>query len=241
MQPVWLMRRIVILLALAMVSCPPGSAQRLLRVCADPDNLPFSNRAETGFENRIAHALGDELGARVQFNWGASLAQHNCDVVIGAPAGTDTTRPYYRSSYVFITRADRQLYFQSLDDPRLRPLRLGLEDNTPLMKALTQRGCKTVLHGSPTKMISAVEHGEVDVGLVWGPLAGAFARGEDSALRISLINSGSEGQVFSSDVCIGMQTGQADLKAALERALERRRNEIDGILREYGVPLAGMQ
>ena len=236
------MRVLVILLALAMVSCPPGSAQRLLRVCANPDNLPFSDRAEHGFENRIAYALGDELGARVQFSWGASLEQHGCDVVIGAPAGTDTTRPYYRSSYVFLTRADRQLYFQSLDDPRLRPLRLGLEDNTPMMQALTRRGWpESVLRGSPATMIAAVEHGDVDVGLVWGPIAGSFARGEESALRISLINPGSEDQLFSFDVCIGVAKGQAKLKAALERALVRRRDEIDGILREYGVPLAGLQ
>lgn len=225
-----------------MVSCPPSAAQRLLRVCADPDNLPFSDRAEHGFENRIAYALGDELHAQVQFNWGASLTQRSCDVVIGAKAGTDTTRPYYRSSYVFITRADRQFYFQSLDDPRLRPLRLGLEDNTPLLDALTRRGWpESLMHGSPARMIAAVENGEVDVGLVWGPIAGSFARGDESALRISLINPGSEDQQFSIDICVGVQKGQAELKAALERALERRREEIDGILHEYGVPLAGLQ
>ncbi|MDP3157783.1 MAG: transporter substrate-binding domain-containing protein [Archangium sp.] len=236
------MRALLVLLALAMVSCPPGAAQHLLRVCANPDNLPFSDRAERGFENRIAYALGDELGARVQFSWGASLEQHSCDVVIGAPAGTDTTRPYYRSSYVFLTRADRQLYFQSLDDPRLRPLKLGLEDHTPLMQALSRRGWPdSVLRGSPARLIAAVEHGDVDVGLVWGPIAGAFARGEESTLRISLINPGSEDQLFSFDVCVGVAKGQAALKAALERALDRRRDEIDGILREYGVPLAGLQ
>lgn len=243
------MRTLILALSLATFSCPPKPAERVLRVCADPDNLPFSDKAEHGFENRIARMLGDELGARVQYTWRAMntpFEEQGCDVVIGVPVGPEeglTTRPYYRSSYVFLTRADRQLYFRSLDDPRLQPLKIGLELDTPLAFALERRGISNVVGfpGAPASLIAAVEQKEVDVGLVWGPMAGAFARGDQSPLRISVINPSGDDQRFSFDVCMGVSKSHPELKAALDRALEHRRADISAILREYGVPLASLQ
>lgn len=230
------MRALLISLALTSFSCTPQRQQSVLRVCAAPDDLPFSDRLEHGFENRIARVLAAELGARLHYSWGNTT---DCDVFIGAPANGElvTTRPYYRSSYVFLTRADRSLYLRSLDDARLCPLKVGVEErpHATLSQALLERGVDHVSRFPSARLITAVEKEEIDVGLVWGPVAGAFARGEQSSLRISVITP-----AFSRDVCVGVRAGKAELRDALDRALEQRRDEIDAILREYGVPLTSL-
>src|SRR4051812_30877951 len=130
---------------------------RTLRVCADPNNLPFSNQAREGFENALASLLAKDRGARLEYTWWAqrrgflrsTLNAGACDVVMGVPPGLDgvrTTAPYYRSTYVFTTRRDRQLHLASLDDPRLRRLRIGVQmigddfANSPPAHALSARG-----------------------------------------------------------------------------------------------------
>ena len=128
-----------------------------LRVCADPNNLPFSNDRGEGFENRIAELLAADRHARVEYTWWAqrrgfvrnTLSAGACDLMIGVPSGADialTTRPYYRSTYVFVSRADRGLALGSFDDSRLRRLRIGVQmigddfANTPPAHALAARG-----------------------------------------------------------------------------------------------------
>jgi mxaJ protein len=188
---------------------PP--ARGLLRVCADPNNLPFSNRREQGYENRIADLLAARMHLEVRYTWWAqrrgfirhTLNAHRCDVVMGLPAGDPmvlTTAPYYRSSYVFLYRRDRGLRLASWDDPALRHLRIGIhvaggDQNPPPMQALSRRGIvRNVvgysLYGNyarpnpPARLVDAVARGEVDVAIIWGPFAGYFAPREPAPLAI---------------------------------------------------------
>jgi mxaJ protein len=175
-----------------------------LRVCADPNNLPYSNNRLEGFENRLAALAARDLGfADVRYTWWAqrrgflrnTLNASECDVVMGVPSTMDgvlTTPPYYRSTYTFVWRADRHLQPVSLDDPRMRQWRVGVplvgDDgaNPPPAHALSRRGIIRNVVGftvygnyseeNPTaRIVSAVAAGDIDVALAWGPIAGYFA------------------------------------------------------------------
>jgi mxaJ protein len=176
----------------------------VIRVCADPNNMPFSNERGEGFENRVVEAVAKELGARVEYTWWAqrrgffrsTLKAGMCDLVAGVPSGFEmaqTTSPYYRSTYVFVYRKDRGLDLRSFDDPRLRTLKIGVQmigddfANTPPAHALTNRHIVGNVRGymvygdyskpgPASNIIDAVVRGEVDVAVAWGPLAGYYAR-----------------------------------------------------------------
>jgi mxaJ protein len=246
----------------APVNARPAGA--VLRVCADPDNLPFSNEKGEGFENKIAAVLAEELGASVSYVWWPqrrgfvrnTLRARDCDVLIGVPNGFDpvaATTPYYRSTYYFVTRADRKLRIASLDDPALRTLRIGVnligEDytNPPPAHALGARGI-TVHKGystfynaeqRPEDVINAVVKGEVDVAIVWGPLAGYFAGRQPVPLDLVAIPDSVDrtGFPFAFDIALGVRRSDRELRAQLDSALVHRRADIDRILREYGVPV----
>jgi mxaJ protein len=182
----------------------PLKEQRVLRVCADPNNMPYSNMALEGFENKLAGIIADELHAHVEYTWWAqrrgflrnTLNAGVCDVVMGVPhdlAMLSTTEPYYRSSYVFVTRKDRGLDITSLDDPLLQHLKIGVQligddmSNAPPAHALAQRGVVNNVVGfmvygdyarpnPASPLIDAVLSGEIDVAIAWGPLAGWIAK-----------------------------------------------------------------
>lgn len=259
------------LLALSTSACAAegeAAAQRELRVCADPNNLPFSNEAGEGFENRIAEVVAEEMGATVSYTWWAqrrgfirnTLRAGLCDVVPGVPSSFELaqpTRPYYRSTYTFVTRAADSLDITSFDDPRLRELRIGVQvvgddyTNTPPAHALANRGIRDnivgyTLYGDytqpnpPARIVSAVASGEVDVAVVWGPLAGYFASRQPVPLMVVPVSP----QVdlpflpFVYDIAFGVRRGEDALRAELDAALARRADDIDAILRDYGVPRA---
>ena len=172
---------------------------RDLRVCADPNNLPFSNEAREGFENRIVELIAQELDADVTYYWHAqrrgflreTLKAGNCDVVPGLPSnleGVRTTLPYYRSSYQFVVRSSDPLP-RSFNDPLLRERRVGVQLvgddgwNTPPAHALARRGITDNIRGytlygdyrepsPPSRIVKAVADGEIDIAVAWGPLAG---------------------------------------------------------------------
>lgn len=240
----------------------------VLRVCADPNNLPFSNQQREGFENRLADLIARDLHARVEYTWWAqrrgfirhTLNAGQCDVVMGVPRHFDltaTTRPYYRSSYVFVTRADRHLQLQSFDDPRLRTLRIGVQmigddfANTPPAHALSARGIIANVEGymiygdyaianPPARIIDAVAHGDIDVAIAWGPLAGYFAHREPVPLLVQPVSAPPDlaHLPFTFEIALGVRRGNEALKARLNDILERRRPEIDRMLDEYGIPRA---
>jgi mxaJ protein len=239
-----------------------------LKVCADPNNLPFSNRAARGFENRIADMLGRELHERVEYTWWAqrrgfvrnTLNSGACDLVVGTIAGMDmlaTTRPYYKSTYVFVSRRDRHLNIQSFDDPKLKRLTIGVQligddfINTPPAHALTSRGMVNNLVGftvygdyrvpnPPARIVEAVANGKVDLAVVWGPLAGYFASRSRVPLDVVPVHPQFDLPhiPFVFDIAMGVRHGDSTFRRQLDEIIERRRPTIDSILAAYGVPRA---
>ena len=245
----------------------PGYSDAL-RVCADPNNLPFSNAEQQGFENKLAELVAQELDKTVAYTWWAqrrgfvrnTLKAKECDVIMGVPAGYDpveTTRPYYRSTYVFVSRRDRDLDIASFEDERLRHLSIGVHligddgANTPPAEALAHRGITGNIKGfmiygdyrrsSPaSRLIEAVENGEVDIAAAWGPLAGYAATSSPVPLRITPIND--DGKFaplkFGFAIAMGVRHGDHALRQQLDDVIARKRNEIRELLPSYGVPLA---
>jgi mxaJ protein len=242
---------------------PAPTTQRVLRVCGDPNNLPFSNRQLEGFENRIAQIVADELGATLQWSWRPqrrgffreTLKNGDCDVVMGAPTSFDkalVTNPYYRSSYVWVTRTDRNLSINSFDDARLRSLRIGVqmaEAATPPAQALAQRNIVNNVIGysvlgdysqanPPARIIEAVAAGDVDIALAWGPLAGYFAKQSQVPLKLAevLPELPERGLPFAFDIGMAVKKGNLPLRDQLNEVIRKRQSDIDRVLDEYGVP-----
>jgi len=247
---------------LATLACRPAA---VLRVCADPNNMPFSNARQEGFENKLASLVASDMHARVEYTWWAqrrgflrnTVNAGTCDVVLGVPSSMEmvrVTRPYYRSVYAFVTRADRRLELRSLDDTVLRTLRIGVpvvgDDYTPTppAAALIRRGLAQQLVGipvygdyaepnPPARLIDAVRTGQVDVAIAWGPLAGYFARGSGAPLRVVAVTP----QVdlpflpMAYDIAMGVRRADTALAVRLDRILVRRRASIDSLLDSYGV------
>ena len=243
----------------------PAPRSSTLRVCADPNNLPFSNEKGEGFENRLAELLARDLGMRVEYTWWAqrrgffrnTLRDGKCDVVIGVPTAVEmvlATRPYYRSTYVFVTKAGRPP-IRSFDDPALRRLRVGVQmvgddgANSPPAHALARRGIVQNVVGysvlgdyaqpnPPARIIDAVASGEVDVAVAWGPMAGYFAKRSATPLSLSPVSPQIDLPFlpFVFDIGRGVRRTDVDLRNRLDSASVRRRAEIDELLDEYGVP-----
>jgi mxaJ protein len=236
-----------------------------LRVCADPNDMPYSNQREEGFENRIAALVAHELLESVAYTWWPqrrgfvreTLKKDLCDVVIGMPADSDqvaVTRPYYRSSYVFVSRADRSLGVDSLDAPILKQLRVGIQlvgddyANPPGATSLAARGIidrvvgysvyGDYAHDDPVApIINAVVRGEVDVALVWGPQAGWFAKKSGVPMVLTPVTPDPDGPVpFTFAMAMGVRQGDEALRDRLQAILDRRRAAIGAILDDYGVP-----
>lgn len=240
---------------------------KMLRVCGDPESMPFSNQQKQGFDNKIADIIGGALGDSVVYTWWPhrrgfvrnTLSADKCDVVLGVPAGYDpmlTTNPYYRTTYYIVTRADRHLNIQSLDDPRLKSMKIGVgligDDytNTPPAQALSSHGVTQHVQGfslfydeetHPQDIVDAVANGTIDVALVWGPVAGYFSNA--STVPLSLIalpdSDAMSGVPFAYDVSIGVRHSDREFKTTLDSLLREKRDTIQGILRAYHVPTLG--
>jgi quinoprotein dehydrogenase-associated probable ABC transporter substrate-binding protein len=253
---------------LGLLVCAGATAgQRELRVCADPDNLPYSNEKREGFENKLVDLVAKDLHAKVKYTWvrqrrgliRRTLKANACDVLPGLPTGLDDvlmTKPYYRSSYVFVYRKSDDLQLRSFDDAVLGKLKIGLHAigqdgaNPPPAYALTHRGlARNVVgfsmfgvEGVPNpqgKIIEAVANGDIDVAIVWGPFGGYFAKRQQKELNVVPVSPSVEppGIPFTYEMSMGVRPGNTALKAELERVLERRRKEIRKILDDYGIPL----
>ena len=264
-------RAIVALAALALGAL--GSADALgqqpgdeLRVCADPNNLPFSSANGEGFENQLAQLVAQDLHETVSYTWWAqrrgfirnTLNAGKCDVIMGVPPldMIRTTRPYYRSTYVFVTRRDRKLDFSSIEAPELRRLSIGVHligddgANTPPADALGQRNIVANVKGfmiygdyrqptPPARLVEAVERGEIDVAAVWGPLAGWAAQRSPVPLRVVPI-TGTEAfrpLMFEYPIAMGVRKGDQALAGRLNAIIEERGDDIRALLERYGVPL----
>ncbi len=244
----------------------PQTDPRVLRVCADPNNLPFSNSKEEGFENQIATTIARDLGKTVRYHWRPqrrgflrnTLLAGACDVVIGVPASLEmarTTRPYYRSSYVFVSLRDRRLSMTSLDDPRLRSLQIGIPitgddyDNPPPARALAARHIIDNVHGYPVYgdyskphpswgAVDAVRRTDVDVAIAWGPIAGFAARQPGAALDVVALPDVDGSLPFAFDIAMAVRRQDESLGSQLDAAIEHRAADIQRILDSYGIPRA---
>ncbi len=238
-----------------------------LRVCADPNNLPFSNQQQQGFDNEIAQLLAHDLGRTISYFWSPergdsfvskTLLAKKCDVLMGIPSTfieAHPSRPYYRSTYVFLWRRDRHLRIQSLNDPALRKYRIGVHvvsddaANLPPAQALANRGmfgnmAAYSIYGNlarrnpPAALIEAVERGDVDLAIAWGPLAGYFAKHSSTPLEIEPVSPEVDRPFlpFTFSISIGTRPEDKELSKTLDEFIERRRVEIHRILERYGVP-----
>ena len=243
----------------------PARPARVLRVCADPNNLPFSNEAQQGFENKLAELLARTLDARLEYTWWPqrrgfvrnTLRAGLCDVIPGVPSSFElaaTTRPYYRSTYVFVTRRGAPAP-SSFDDPLLKRTTIGVHligddgANTPPVHALSARGIIANVRGfsiygdyrtpnPPAALVDAVAKGELDVAVAWGPLAGYFTSQHQLDLTLTPVAPQIDLPFlpFVFDISMGVARENVTLLDELNRFLEQHRAEIDAILRDYHVP-----
>jgi mxaJ protein len=257
-------RAAALLFALIAGAAQAQAQPAAFRVCADPDNLPYSRSDRSGFENRIAQLVAAELGLPLEYAWlpdrrgfvRKTLGAGLCDVIVGVPADFDrtlNTKPYYRSSYVLLEPTAPRHAIAGFDDPLLRELRVGVQligDDmaaTPPGYALTHVGAVQNVRGFPlpgeqpsaARIVAALANGSLDVAFVWGPQAAYFARQSVLPLRWRMLPppAGLKGQSFEFAIAMGVRRGNAALRDRLDAVLVRRRDDIAQILAEYGVPL----
>jgi mxaJ protein len=242
-----------------------SASARELRVCADPNNLPFSKSDGSGFENRIANIIAAALGASVQYTWHAqrrgfirtTLNAGLCDVIMGVPSSIHMlrpTRPYYRSSYAFVQRAGAKPV-TSFDDPRLKTLRIGVQligddgVNTPPAHDLARRGIVENVKGYLVQadysekeplapIIGAVAKGDIDVAIAWGPTAGYFASRQPVPLKVTPIafDPTALDLALTYDISMGVRKDDLSLLDELNQVIANRKDQIDAVLASYGVP-----
>lgn len=242
-----------------LISISAAAQERELRVCADPDNMPFSNAKQQGFENHIAQLVAANLGAHLTYVWQRMgrgfvreyMDKSQCDLVIGIPENFRpllTTTPYYRSSYVFVVPRQSDLKSVWFDSPALRGRKIGVqvldENYTPPGAALARRGLQSEIVPFDTSgedaegIVRAVANHQVDMAVVWGPLAGYFAQRYARSLELIPVEPEVDppGLPFTFAISMGVRKGNRSLHDELENVLANRRSDIQKILAEYAIP-----
>jgi quinoprotein dehydrogenase-associated probable ABC transporter substrate-binding protein len=235
-----------------------------LRVCADPDNLPYSHQDGSGFENRIAQLVAADFGVPLEYAWlpdrrgfvRKTMGAGSCDLIVGVPAGferTLNTRPYYRSSYVLVEPVTHGPPPEGFDDARLKHWRIGVQligddaATTPPAYALAQAGAVDNVVGYPipgqqpaaARIVQALARGELDAAFLWGPQAGFYALHARVPLRLHYVPPPEtlKEQPFTFAIAMGVRRGDQALRDRLDELLVRRRADILAILADYGVPV----
>jgi mxaJ protein len=250
------------LLSLGQQPAPAQAQTQPLRVCEDPNYMPYSNRAGDGFENKIAQVIGHALGRPVEYYWESqrdvdefgqyvhqTIEAGKCDLLVDVPYGVpqvDTTRPYFISSYVFVYKKSAGYDITSLDSPDLRRLKLGYEADTPVEDGLKLRtliiGAKPFLTAdnpdvSPGELVGAVESGRINVGLTWDPAVGYFLKSHPDLVVAVIPNSRSQGSPEQYSFPMAMATRENDkaLNAQVTRAISSHIAQINAILHQYNI------
>jgi mxaJ protein len=256
----------------ALVPATPAAAQRpaplqegLLRVCADPDNMPSSNDKGEGFENKLASMIAKEWNSKLEYVWYPTrrgyfriLNGRYCDLAMEAPAGLDmagATKPYFRSAYVFVARKGSGLEdINSLADPRLKKLKIGVNmytsdaENSPPAMALSRYGVVGNLKGyftffsdkeRPEDIINGVANKDVDIAIAWGPLAGYYAKRSPVPLVLTPLpdKDSLSNTPFRYSMGIAVRRSDKAFRDSLQTLLDRKAPEIRALLEEYGVPV----
>ncbi len=234
--------------------------RKVLRVCSDPANVPFSNQKAEGFENKIADIIADELGVPVEYTWFPqavgfarnTLLAKRCDLIISTGQGDDlvlNTNPLYRSAYALMYKPGTGLDgVDSLFDPRLKDKSVGVIIASPpadlinkaglMGKARPYRMMVDRRYDSPgEQMAKDIRDGEIDAGVLWGPMAGYFAdHGGDKLTVVPLIKDAKKGRM-EFRITMGVRQGDDLWKRQLNDVIRKRRADIDRVLLEYGVPV----
>jgi quinoprotein dehydrogenase-associated probable ABC transporter substrate-binding protein len=259
-------RHVAALLALLLLGRGVGAAETgeivdrtALKVCADPNNLPFSNEQRQGFENKIAELIGVELGLKVDYAWFPqvigfvrnTLRAHLCDLVMGTVAGDEimqTTNPYYFTTYVMFYRSDKGFTFEGLQDPGLAKLRLGVVAGTPPADLLVRHdlmshatpyalSVDTRAQSSTHQMVQDVVDGTIDVGCLWGPIAAYYRKRDDLPLNMVPLKDEPGAARMEYHIAMGVRANEPEWRRRVNAAILKRQPEITAILRDYGVPL----
>lgn len=234
-----------------------------LRVCADPGNLPFSNDKREGFENKVAELMGQELKLEVSYVFFPqvvgfvrnTLRARRCDLVMGAVAGDDilqTTNPYYHSAYVAAYRANEGFAFDGFADPRLRSLRLGVVSATPPANLLVTHDLlpqtksyalmvDTRYQSPAHQMLDDIVNHEIDVGFLWGPIAGYFIKRDRLPLEIAVLPNEPGAPRMEYRIAMGVRANEPEWRRRINAAIVRRQPQITALLHDYGVPLVDEQ
>jgi quinoprotein dehydrogenase-associated probable ABC transporter substrate-binding protein len=233
-----------------------------LRVCADPHDLPFSNDAGEGFENKIAELLANKLGKPISYTFYPqvigfvrnTLNALRCDVVMGVAIGDDlvqTTNPYYHTTYALVFKPGSGLDgIETLEDQRLKGRHIGVVAGTPPSNVLVQQGLMTLAKPYPLTadtrievpsqtMVNDIASGQIDAGVLWGPIAGYYAR--QATPRLVIVPLLKEQSRMDFQIAMGVRHSDQDWKRQLNRIIAENQPEIDGVLRQYGVPLLDQQ
>jgi quinoprotein dehydrogenase-associated probable ABC transporter substrate-binding protein len=231
-----------------------------LRVCADPNNLPLSSKTGEGFENKLAELFAHKLGKSVAYVWypGSTgfvrntLGSHRCDVIMGFPQGDDlaqTTNPYYRSAYALVFKQGQGLDdVQTLADPRLKSKRIGIVAGTPPANEMALNGLvaqaksyplvvDTRVDSSPQAMVHDIQSDVIDAGILWGPMAGYFAKKQDPPLRVVALVKETIGPKLAYRITMAVRPADQEFKRLLNRLIQENQVEINAILLNFGVPL----
>ena len=239
-----------------------GADLRSLTICADPGNMPLSNEKGEGFENKIAEIIGKDLGTGVHYYWRPSierglmrttLNEGNCDVWMDMATDTEgatVLSPLYRSTFVLAYRSDKGIHIKDLNDPALKKLRVGVFQVSAIRQALADHGVisNTVIQylshngdliedNQPSNQVRQVIKGELDVAAVWGPMAGYFKSMKHEPLTLQPANLMDDAVPLEFDLAVAVPRGRSDIKAAVEQALQRHKDEVKQVLMDFGVPL----
>ena len=268
-----LLLRLAPVCALALAgSASPGAAQSPtgelvarteLRVCADPNNMPFSDEKSEGFENKIAEVLGKDLSLPVRYTWFPqvvgfarnTLRANRCDLVMGTVAADDimqTTTPYYYTSYVIAYRNDSGWSFIDFDDPKLKALHIGIVAGTPPADLLVRHDLMvnarpyaltvdTRFESPVHQMLTDIVNKEIDAGLLWGPIAGYYIRQGGMPLKMVLLQNEPGAPRMAYHIAMGVRNNEPEWRRRINAAINGHRDEITAILRDYGVPLLDEQ
>jgi quinoprotein dehydrogenase-associated probable ABC transporter substrate-binding protein len=233
---------------------------KVLRVCADPRNLPFSNEKGEGFENKLAELFAAKLQKKLDYTYfpqavgfvRVTLGSHRCDVIMGFPQGDDLvqgTNPYYRTSYTIVTKQGSDLGdVTTLEDPRLKGRHIGIVAGTPPATNMAAAGLMTTakpyplmidtrVDSSAEAMISDLKSGEIDAGVLWGPMAGYYARQTTPPLHLTPLVKETTGPKLVYRIGMGVRAADQNWKRQLNRLIQESQPEINKILLDFGVPL----
>jgi len=229
------------------------------RVCADPSNLPFSNEKGEGFENKIAELLASDLGVPVRYTWypdstgfiRSTLNARRCDIIMGTVAGNElvqNTNPYYRSTYALIYKADGGLAVKTLSDPALKTLKIGAIAGTPPTTILANEGLlgnlrsyqlvvDTRFDHPGEELIHDVATGAIDIGIVWGPIAGFYAKHESTPLAVVPLESTNTPMQMDYRITMGVRHNEPEWKRKINNLIRKHQADINKILFDFGVPM----